>query len=315
MAPLSEVSRKARTSEVNATRQSGRESRGRSRRKPICVSAAKRIRRRVRASAIKGSPSVSKVKPTKASVIRAKPTSAISSLLLANLVKFRKTSKTAPSGTQTQKTAPNGTQTQTRPGRDPERQGQSQPGQQSQQSPQQAGRDGTSSVNLSAEQRTRIWSTVLAGNNVPRADNVNFSIRVGTIVPTSVRVVEVPATLIEIYPQWRGHHYFVVQEEIIIVDRDYRIVSVVAVGSGSGAQLDNRGDDRAVGVSMSSEEIRQVQLVLKQKGYAVEVDGVFGPRTRQAVIMFQRREGFQATGEIDQRTSVAPQSKRARQSE
>ena len=200
-------------------------------------------------------------------------------------------------------TAPSGTQTQTQPGRDGERQGQSQPGQQSQQ-PQQAARD-DNSVNLSVEQRTRIRTTVLAGNNVPRVNNVNFSIRVGTVVPTSVRVVEVPATLIEIYPQWRGHHYFVVQEEIIIVDRDHRIVSVVAVGSGSGAQLDNRGDDRAVGVSMSSDEIRQVQIILKQKGYAVDVDGVLGPRTRQAIIVFQRQQGFQATGQIDQRTSVA----------
>jgi peptidoglycan hydrolase-like protein with peptidoglycan-binding domain len=58
-------------------------------------------------------------------------------------------------------------------------------------------------------------------------------------------------------------------------------------------------------ISMSSEEIRQVQIILKQKGYAVDVDGMFGPRTRQAVISFQRQQGFQATGEIDLRTSVA----------
>jgi hypothetical protein len=158
---------------------------------------------------------------------------------------------------------------------------------------------------LTAEQRTRIRTSVLAGNNVPRVSNVNFSIRVGIVVPRSVRVVEVPATLIEIYPQWRGHRYFVVRDEICIVDRDHRIVAVVAVGSGSGAQLDNRGDGRIVGISMSSEEIRQVQIILKQKGYAVDVDGVFGPRTRQAVISFQRQQGFQATGEIDLRTSVA----------
>ncbi|MEA2947306.1 MAG: hypothetical protein QOI40_2636, partial [Alphaproteobacteria bacterium] len=44
-----------------------------------------------------------------------------------------------------------------------------------------------------------------------------------------VRVVEVPTTLIEIHPEWRGHMYFVVGEEIIIVDRNHHIVAVIEV--------------------------------------------------------------------------------------
>ena len=199
---------------------------------------------------------------------------------------------------QAQPTPPQGrtgAQPPAQPGQDAS-QGQAQP-------PQPADRGG--SVNLSNEQRTRIRSTVMAGNNVPRVDRVNFSIRVGTVVPASVRVVVVPATLIELYPEWRGHHYFVVRDDIIIVDRDHRIVSVVAIGSGSGAQLERPGGDQAVVISLSSEEIRQVQVVLKQKGFVVDVDGVLGPRTRQAIIAFQRQQGFQATGEIDQQTSGA----------
>jgi hypothetical protein len=185
----------------------------------------------------------------------------------------------------------------------PQAQPQAGPDGQRQGQPQQAGRDG-SPVNLSAEQRTRIRTTVLAGNNVPRVNNVNFSIHVGTMVPRHVRVVEVPPVLIEIYPQWRGHRYFVVRDEIIIVDRDYRIVSVVPVGTGSGAQLDRRRGDTVV-LTLSSEEIRQVQIMLKQKGFAIEVDGLMGPRTRQAIVAFQRQQGLQATGEIDRSTSVA----------
>jgi peptidoglycan hydrolase-like protein with peptidoglycan-binding domain len=45
-----------------------------------------------------------------------------------------------------------------------------------------------------------------------------------------------------------------------------------------------------------------VQLVLIERGFSVEADGVFGPRTRQALIQFQRREGLAATGRIDSRT-------------
>ena len=86
-----------------------------------------------------------------------------------------------------------------------------------------------SSKTLTTEQRTTIRKTVLSGGNVPRATNVNFNVSVGTTVPTSVRVVAVPSTLIEIYPEWRGHMYFVVNDEIIIVDSNHRIVAVIAV--------------------------------------------------------------------------------------
>ncbi len=84
-------------------------------------------------------------------------------------------------------------------------------------------------MNLTTQQRTQIRQTVLAGGNAPRVNNVNFSLRVGTTVPTSVRVVEVPPSLIEIHPQWRGHMYFVVGDQIIIVDRDHRIIAIIDV--------------------------------------------------------------------------------------
>ena len=45
-------------------------------------------------------------------------------------------------------------------------------------------------MTLTSEQRTKIQQTVLAGNNVPRVNNVNFALNVGVSVPRSVRVVE-----------------------------------------------------------------------------------------------------------------------------
>jgi peptidoglycan hydrolase-like protein with peptidoglycan-binding domain len=159
-------------------------------------------------------------------------------------------------------------------------------------------------VNLTAEQRTKVQQTVLAGSNVPRVNNVSFSVAVGTAVPASVRVVDVPPTLIEIYPEWRGHRYFVVHDDIIIVDRSRKIVAVVPVGSSArgGAQLD--GSQGAL--SLSSDQIRRVQVVLIEKGFDIgEPDGLLGPRTKQALISFQRQQGFAATGQIDSRTVTA----------
>jgi peptidoglycan hydrolase-like protein with peptidoglycan-binding domain len=56
---------------------------------------------------------------------------------------------------------------------------------------------------------------------------------------------------------------------------------------------------------MSVEEIRRVQLILKERGFAVEVDGILGPQTRQAIMTYQRQQGIQVTGEFDQRTSTS----------
>jgi peptidoglycan hydrolase-like protein with peptidoglycan-binding domain len=165
-------------------------------------------------------------------------------------------------------------------------------------------------VNLTTEQRTRIQQTVLVGSNVPRVNNVNFSLAVGTAVPARVRIVDVPSTLIEIYPQWRGHQYFVVRDDIVIVDRSRKVVAVVPVGR-SGAGLGGGGDAPRVGggagaLSLSSDQIRQVQMVLIEKGFSIgEPDGVLGTRTRQALIAFQRQQGFEASGRIDSRTVTA----------
>jgi peptidoglycan hydrolase-like protein with peptidoglycan-binding domain len=168
-------------------------------------------------------------------------------------------------------------------------------------------------VTLTSEQRTRIQQTVLAGSNVPRVDNVNFSLSVGTAVPSRVRIVDVPPTLIEIYPQWRGHKYFVVRDEIVIVDRSRKVVAAVPVGSSGGgaASVDHtRGASPSQGdmgaLNLAPDEIRQVQLVLKEKGFFKgEPDGVLGPQTTQALIAFQRQEGFEASGRIDSRTVTA----------
>jgi hypothetical protein len=45
-----------------------------------------------------------------------------------------------------------------------------------------------------------------------------------------------------------------------------------------------------------------VQLVLIERGFELEADGVLGPRTRRVLVEFQRREGLQVTGRIDSRT-------------
>src|SRR4029077_20936876 len=75
----------------------------------------------------------------------------------------------------------------------------------------------------------KIRQTVLTGS-APRVTNVNFDIKVGTVVPRTVRVAPLPVTIVEIEPQWRGYMYFVYNDEIIVVEPgSLRIVAVLIV--------------------------------------------------------------------------------------
>ena len=163
-------------------------------------------------------------------------------------------------------------------------------------------------VTLNADQQTRIRETVLTRSDVPRLNRVNFALSAGTMVPTSVHVVAVPETLFAIYPEWREDMYFVVRDDIIIVDHSHRIVAVLPVGSsGARAQYGSSGSQGSgMAMQLSRDEIRQVQIILNQKGFNIgEPDGVLGERTRAALIQFQRQQGFQASGHMDQQTMGA----------
>jgi hypothetical protein len=84
------------------------------------------------------------------------------------------------------------------------------------------------SVNLSAEQRTKIHQVIVSDRNAPRLARVDFQLNVGVAVPRSVKLAAVPATIIEIQPSWRGFEYFLVGDQIVIVNpRTMEIVAVV----------------------------------------------------------------------------------------
>ncbi len=88
-----------------------------------------------------------------------------------------------------------------------------------------------SHVNLTSEPRTQIRDTVIDARGAPRVGHVDFDVAVGTDVPRDrVHVVRVPETLVRIDPQWRGYDYFIVEDQVIIVDpHDMRIVAVLDV--------------------------------------------------------------------------------------
>jgi hypothetical protein len=112
---------------------------------------------------------------------------------------------------------------------------------QSQQNRASTGRDGLrardnnrQAAQPNEQQRTRI-STSIRQANVQPVRNVNFSVSVGTVIPASVRVHPVTPAIVEVYPQFRGYSFVLVEDEIVIVEpRTKKIVTVIEHGKGGG---------------------------------------------------------------------------------
>jgi Protein of unknown function (DUF1236) len=81
---------------------------------------------------------------------------------------------------------------------------------------------------LSVDQRTKI-TTVIRNEHVAPVTNIDFAVSVGTRVPRErVSLRPLPTEVITIYPEWRGYEFFLVRDEIIVVDpRSLEIVAVL----------------------------------------------------------------------------------------
>jgi hypothetical protein len=83
---------------------------------------------------------------------------------------------------------------------------------------------------LSTEQRTKI-TTIIRNERVEPVANVDFAISVGTRVPREhISLRPLPTEVITVYPDWRGYEFFRIRDEIVVVDPNtYEIVAVLNV--------------------------------------------------------------------------------------
>jgi Protein of unknown function (DUF1236) len=79
---------------------------------------------------------------------------------------------------------------------------------------------------LTSEQRTKI-TTVIKNQHVAPVTSANFSISVGARVPREVSFHPLPVEIVTIYPEWRGYEFFLVRDQIVVVDP--RTLEIVAV--------------------------------------------------------------------------------------
>jgi len=79
-------------------------------------------------------------------------------------------------------------------------------------------------VTLSSEQRSRIREAILQQHNRPRTARADFDVRVGGRIPRDrLRFVDLeplPQTIVQVEPAWQGYLYFLIGDEIVVVDPD-----------------------------------------------------------------------------------------------
>jgi hypothetical protein len=148
-----------------------------------------------------------------------------------------------------------------------------------------ASQSGSTSASLTDQQRSSI-SASISQSNVQPLRNVNFSVSVGTAIPSSVRFYPVTPAIIAVYPQYRGYSYVVVEEEIIIIEpRTRKIVQVVHYDRGARAAVRSK-------LKLSDKQRNVIRTTIKRPtttttttGSAVEKEIVIGDRLPETVVI------------------------------
>ena len=93
---------------------------------------------------------------------------------------------------------------------------------------------------------------------------------VGATIPSSIRLYPVPSDVISIYPRFRGYHFVLVEDEIVIVEpHTRRIVTTIERSGGAVASRSSRSTIGAAGsaarIRLSPEERRMIHTTVVQE--------------------------------------------------
>jgi hypothetical protein len=108
------------------------------------------------------------------------------------------------------------------------RTGQAETGMQNRQNTPQTGQSGrqmtrqnvqaTGKTNLPHDKAAKVAQTLMASGGSQQSQNINVHVNVGANLPADVVVDPLPPTIVELVPEFRGYDYFVLGDEIVIVD-------------------------------------------------------------------------------------------------
>ena len=102
-------------------------------------------------------------------------------------------------------------------------------------------------AHLTKDRAVRIADTIMA---TATPQNVNVKIAVGAPLPGDVRLMPLPATIVDLVPEYRDYDYVVVNDEIAIVQPSTRHV-VEVINTGGGVAMNNNGEQAMAGTRVN----------------------------------------------------------------
>ena len=83
-------------------------------------------------------------------------------------------------------------------------------------------------VNVTQEQKTRARTVFSSRRSGAVVANINITPRIGIAVPRTVTLVAIPEEVFVIVPEYRRYRYFIVDDQVVIVDPDtFVIIDVI----------------------------------------------------------------------------------------
>lgn len=153
------------------------------------------------------------------------------------------------------------------------------------------------SVNINEQQRTRVTESI-SRLNVQPVSNVNFSLSIGTAIPRDVRLQTLPAEVVNVVPQYRGYSFFVVRDEIVIVEPStYKIVTVLPRSGGSTAAAPARTQSK---VSFTDKDRDVVRKHIKTRTERPATDSMAQTTGSAAKVVIRRGERLPESVEVEE---------------
>jgi hypothetical protein len=135
-------------------------------------------------------------------------------------------------------------------------------------------------VQLSSEKRDRVQTSLRSDLKLKRETKVDVDISIGSRAPRNWAFAPVPATVIEIVPEYRGYVVAYVKDEYVICDPDtYEIVAVLPASGGdslatTGLSTGEGGSDQcSTSLSLTQSE-EKIILSEVQMDNEVDASGV-----------------------------------------
>ncbi|MEN3385067.1 MAG: hypothetical protein V7608_5111 [Hyphomicrobiales bacterium] len=134
-----------------------------------------------------------------------------------------------------------------------------QQGQGSSQPADQTARRGTSSsLAIDDRQRTQIVERLRHDRTVSN-QNINIQVNIGQRLPPRARARPLPPDIVRIAPQYRGYHYTVIEDEVVIVHpRTHEVVDVIREPGSTVKTTSRVGRERVVMTREQRETLKQV---------------------------------------------------------